>query len=59
MVFLVAFSDLEQKPDVVWPSTDSIVVSATSSCATLLAFGLSNGSVVVWDVYRGELESVV
>lgn len=48
-------SDLEQKPDVVWPCTDNIVVSATSDCASLLAFGISSGTVVVWDVYRGEI----
>ena len=49
--------DSEQKPDVVWPCTDSIIVSVTSDCTSLLAFGTSSGTVVVWDVYRGEFGS--
>ncbi|EDO45562.1 predicted protein [Nematostella vectensis] len=47
--------DIEHKPDVVWPSAQPILVSTVSDCLSLLALGLENGTVVVWDVHRGLL----
>ena len=47
-------SDLEHKPDIVWPNSEQILISAVSECGYFMAVGLKNGTVVVWDVYRGE-----
>lgn len=47
--------DLEHKPDIVWPHSKQIIMSAVSECGCFMALGLSTGTVVVWDVYRGSL----
>ena len=47
-------SDLEHKPDIVWPHSEQIIISAVSECGSFMAMGLKTGTVVVWDVYRGE-----
>lgn len=51
-VFICA--DLEHKPDIVWPNSEQITISSISECGAFMAVGLNNGTVVVWDVYRGE-----
>ncbi|XP_068740235.1 WD repeat-containing protein 93-like [Montipora capricornis] len=47
--------DLEHKPDIVWPHSDQITISAISECGSFMAVGLKNGAVIVWDLYRGTL----
>jgi len=47
--------DLEHKPEIVWPNSQQINISAISECGTFMAVGLKNGTVIVWDVYRGTL----
>ncbi|KAJ7385419.1 oxidoreductase, acting on NAD(P)H [Desmophyllum pertusum] len=47
--------DLEHKPDIVWPHSEQIIISAVSECGSFMAMGLKTGTVVVWDVYRGTL----
>ena len=53
-VCFASSSDLEHKPDIVWPHSDQIIISAVSECGSFIAMGLKTGTVVVWDVYRGE-----
>lgn len=53
-VCFVTSSDLEHKPDIVWPHSEQIIISAVSECGSFMAMGLKTGTVVVWDVYRGE-----
>jgi len=53
-VCFVSFSDLEHKPDIVWPHSEQVIVSTVSECGSFMAMGLKTGTVVVWDVYRGE-----
>ncbi|XP_078701623.1 WD repeat-containing protein 93-like [Branchiostoma floridae x Branchiostoma belcheri] len=45
--------DLEHKPDLVWPNTCSITATAVSSDTSLLAVGLADGTLTVWDKYLG------
>lgn len=47
--------DLEHKPDIVWPNSEQIIMSSISECGDFMAIGLKNGTVVIWDVYRGTL----
>ena len=47
-------SDLEHKPDILWPNSEQIHISVVSECGSYMALGLKNGTVVVWNVYRGE-----
>ena len=47
-------TDLEHKPDIVWPNSEQITISSVSEGGAFMAMGLKNGTVVVWDVYRGE-----
>ena len=37
-----------------WPNSEQITISSISECGAFMAVGLNNGTVVVWDVYRGE-----
>lgn len=53
-VCFVSFSDLEHKPDIVWPHSEQVIISTVSECGSFMAMGLKTGTVVVWDVYRGE-----
>ena len=48
------FPDLEHKPDIVWPHSEQVIISTVSECGSFMAMGLKTGTVVVWDVYRGE-----
>lgn len=41
--------DLEHKPDQVWPNAGKVVAMTTSLCTSLIALGLEDGSVVLWD----------
>ncbi|XP_029186083.2 WD repeat-containing protein 93-like [Acropora millepora] len=50
--------DLEHKADVVWPNSDQLALSEVSECGSFMAMGLRNGTVVVWDIYRGTLLQV-
>ncbi|XP_035666401.1 WD repeat-containing protein 93-like [Branchiostoma floridae] len=45
--------DIEHKPDLVWPNTCTITASAVSSDTSLVALGLVDGSLTVWDKYLG------
>ncbi|KAM7446178.1 oxidoreductase [Porites harrisoni] len=47
--------DLEHKPDILWPNSEQIHISVVSECGSYMALGLKNGTVVVWNVYRGTL----
>ena len=38
----------------VWPNSERIIISTISKCGSSVALGLDNGTVVVWDLYRGE-----
>lgn len=51
--------ELEHKPDVVWPLSSGVVASAISPCTSLLAFGLQNSNLVIWDKYMGLPRRVV
>ena len=42
-----------------WPNSQQINISAISECGTFMAVGLKNGTVIVWDVYRGESFSCI
>ena len=53
-VCFASSADMEHKPDIVWPHSDQIIISAVSECGSFIAMGLKTGTVVVWDVYRGE-----
>lgn len=53
-VCFVSFPDLEHKPDIVWPHSEQVIISTVSECGSFMAMGLKTGTVVVWDVYRGE-----
>ncbi|XP_053321421.1 WD repeat-containing protein 93 [Spea bombifrons] len=47
-------SDVDPKPDIVWPCAAAITCSAVSSCTSYLALGLEYGTVTVWDIkYSG------
>ena len=37
-----------------WPNSDQLTLSEVSECGSFMAMGLRNGTVVVWDIYRGE-----
>lgn len=37
-----------------WPNSDQLALSEVSECGSFMAMGLRNGTVVVWDIYRGE-----
>ncbi|XP_072166592.1 WD repeat-containing protein 93-like [Diadema setosum] len=41
--------DLEHKPDQVWPNADRVGAMATSPCTSLVAVGLEDGCVHLWD----------
>ncbi|XP_077989361.1 WD repeat-containing protein 93-like [Glandiceps talaboti] len=45
--------DIEHKPDMLWPNACAISAIATSQDTSLLALGLEDGTVVVWDKYIG------
>lgn len=47
------FSDIEIKPDAAWPNAEQIHTSAISKCMSVLALGMKDGTVAVWDVHRG------
>ncbi|XP_046574489.1 WD repeat-containing protein 93-like [Haliotis rubra] len=51
--------DFEHKPDVVWPFSCRIRCSSVSSCTVLLAVGLENGTVVLWNRYLGIDKGVI
>lgn len=57
-VSLVSSLDLEHKPDIVWPHSEQIIISAVSECGCFMAMGLTTGTVVVWDVYRGKASNI-
>lgn len=42
------------EPDRVWPFAAAITALAVSRFSTMLAIGLENGCVVVWDIYFGK-----
>ena len=37
-----------------WPNSDQLTMSEVSECGSFMAMGLRNGTVVVWDIYKGE-----
>ncbi|XP_046350469.2 WD repeat-containing protein 93-like isoform X7 [Haliotis rufescens] len=51
--------DFEHKPDVVWPFSCRIRCTTVSSCTVLLAVGLEDGTVVLWDRYLGIDKGVI
>lgn len=56
---LLSSQDLEHKPDIVWPHSEKIITSAVSEFGCFMALGLNTGTVVVWDVYRGEKKGIL
>lgn len=46
------------EPDKVWPFAAVITALAVSRFSTMLAIGLENGCVVVWDIYFGIMRGV-
>ncbi|XP_067664701.1 WD repeat-containing protein 93-like isoform X3 [Haliotis asinina] len=51
--------DFEHKPDVVWPFSCRICCSSVSPCTVLLAVGLENGTVSLWNRYLGIDKGVI
>ena len=47
-------ADIEFKPDLVWPFTCKITATAISDDTNVIAVGLENGNIVVWDRYMGK-----
>ncbi|XP_071965373.1 WD repeat-containing protein 93-like [Antedon mediterranea] len=45
--------DIEHKPEMVWPHSSPITVLSTTPCTSLLAIGLQNGMLLVWDMLYG------
>eukprot|EP00057_Strongylocentrotus_purpuratus_P006246 XP_011660720.1 PREDICTED: WD repeat-containing protein 93 isoform X3 [Strongylocentrotus purpuratus] len=41
--------DLEHKPDQVWPNAGKITLMTTTPCTSLIALGLEDGSIALWD----------
>ena len=46
------------EPDRVWPFSAGITALTVSRFSSLLAIGLENGCVVLWDIYFGKLFNV-
>ncbi|XP_060554137.1 WD repeat-containing protein 93-like isoform X3 [Ruditapes philippinarum] len=51
--------DIEFKPDLVWPFTCKITSSEVSPDTNVIAIGLENGNLVVWDRHMGTQRGVV
>ncbi|KAL3866222.1 hypothetical protein ACJMK2_043544 [Sinanodonta woodiana] len=51
--------DQDIKPDLVWPLTCKLTATAVSQDTSVLAIGLENGNVIVWDRYLGIQRGVV
>ena len=51
---LCFIADIEFKPDLVWPFTCKITATAISDDTNVIAVGLENGNIVVWDRYMGK-----
>jgi len=47
------FTDVEFKPDLVWPFTCKITCTEISKDTNVIAIGLENGNLVIWDRYMG------
>ncbi|XP_064607659.1 WD repeat-containing protein 93-like isoform X2 [Liolophura sinensis] len=45
--------DIEYKADIVWPFSCAITSTAVSPCTSLMAIGLDNGNIVIWDLCIG------
>lgn len=48
-------SDIEFKPDLVWPFSCKITATAISDDTNNIAVGLEDGNVVIWDRYMGKV----
>ena len=46
-------SDVEHKPEFLWPTSDVIVSSCCSKDSSMIALALKNNNVVVWDWSQG------
>ena len=53
--YMLFFTDVEHKPDVVWPLASLPKISAVSPCTSLIALALQNENIIIWDKYMGEL----
>ena len=53
--FLSDVSDLEHRPDLVWPQSKDISCSVISPCSALLAVATIDNTVVIWDRYLGNI----
>ncbi|WAR00737.1 WDR93-like protein [Mya arenaria] len=51
--------DVEFKADLVWPVTSKITCSQVSMDTSLIAIGMENGNVLIWDRYMGISRGVV
>ena len=54
--YLLNFIDTEFKPDLVWPFTCKITSTEVSPDTNVIAIGLENGNLVVWDRHMGKLQ---
>ncbi|KAG8440643.1 hypothetical protein GDO86_006407 [Hymenochirus boettgeri] len=44
-------TDVDMKPDIVWPCAAAITYSTLSTCSTYLTVGFEDGSFSVWDIH--------
>ena len=51
----VSHSEIEHKPDLVWPSSSHITATAVSKCTSLVAVAVDSGVVTIWDKYLGSM----
>ena len=54
--FFFLLVDLEHKPDQVWPNAGKVTAMTTTPCTSLIALGLEDGSVILWDKHLSEYQ---
>ena len=54
LIMTCAFcTDVEHKAELLWPMSDCIEYTTTSKDSSLLAIGLKNNNLVIWDMLLG------
>ena len=54
VIMIISSTDLEHKPDHVWPQAEEIRFTAVSEATSLIAIALKSGQVIIWDKYLGK-----